>query len=170
MLMIKGNLEKLKNSEFYNKDCWDYPKEEIDMLKKEENFSDVVYLMSEDRIYETLCDMHDLGKLLKEVNGEILFITSKEQNKILENIIDLFMEENDKQALNKLYELTNDKLVKLLIDWNVEYEEFIGETGTYAGDMYEDVMNYVWDKYNLNEIEKTINRDNNLEEEEENEQ
>ena len=170
MLMIKGNLEKLKNSEFYNKDCWDYPKEEIDMLKKEENFSDVVYLMSEDRIYETLCDMHDLGKLLKEVNGEILLITSKEQNKILENIVDLFMEENDKQALNKLYELTNDKLVKLLIDWNVEYEEFIGEIGTYAGDMYEDVMNYVWDKYNLNEIEKTINRDNNLEEEEENEQ
>ena len=166
MLIIKGNLEKLKNSEFYNKDCWDYPKEEIDMLKKEKNFSDVVYLMSEDRIYETLCDMHDLGKLLKEVNGEILLITSKEQNKILENIVDLFMEENDKQALNKLYELTNDKLVKLLIDWNVEYEGFIGETGTYAGDMYEDVMNYVWDKYNLNEIEKTINRDNNLEEEE----
>lgn len=167
MLIIKGNLQKLKNSEFYNSDCWDYPKEEVEMLKEDENYSDVVYVMAEDRIYETLCDMHDFGKLMQEVNGEILHITSKEQNEILEDIVSLFMEENDKEALEKLYETTNDKLVKILLDWHKEYEEFIGEPGTYAGDMYEDIMSYVWDKYNLNEIAKTSNRENNMEEEEE---
>ncbi len=164
MLIIKGDLEKLKNSEFYDKDCWDYPKEEVDMLKEDENYSDVVYLMAEDRIYETLCDMHNFGKLMEEVKGEVLHITSKEQNEILVDVVDLFMKENDKKALEKLYDLTNDKLVKLLIDWHTEYEEFIGEPGTYAGDMYEDVMSYVWDKYNLNEIEKTIDKDNSLKE------
>lgn len=164
MIIIKGNLEKLKNSEFYDKDCWDYPKEEVDMLKEDENYSNGVYLMAENRVYETLCDIHDFGKLLEKVNGEILHITSKEQNEILVDVVDLFMEENDKKALEKLYELTNDKLVKLLIDWNAEYEEFIEEPGTYAGDMYEDVMSYIWDKYNLNEIEKTIDKDNSLKE------
>lgn len=166
MLIIKGDLEKLKRSEFYDKDCWDYPKEEIDMLKEDENYSDVVYLMAEDRIYETLCDIRNCEKLLEEVNGEILNITSKEQNEMLEDIVSLFMEENDRQALEKLYEITNDKLVKILIDWNTEYEEFIGEPYTYAGDMYEDIMSYIWDKYNLNEIEKIIDKDNIIENEE----
>lgn len=138
MIIIKGNLKKLKNSEFYDKDCWDYPKEEVDMLKEDENYSDVVYLMAEDRIYETLCDMHDLGVLIEKVNGEIVHINSKEQNEILVDIVSLFMNENDRQALEKLYEITNDKIVKILIDWNKEYEEFIGEPGTYVGDMYED--------------------------------
>lgn len=167
MIIIKGNLEKLKNSEFYDKDCWDYPKEEVDMLKEDENYSDVVYLMAEDRIYETLCDMHNLGVLIEKVNGEIVHINSKEQNEILVDIVNLFMKENDEQALNKLYELTNDELVKILIDWNKEYEEFIGEPGTYAGDMYADIMSYIWDKYKLNEIEEIMDKDNILENDEE---
>lgn len=164
MLIIKGDLEKLKNSEFYDKNCWDYPKEEVDMLKEDENYSDVVYLISEDRIYETLCDMHDFGKLLETVDGEIIHITSKEQNEVFLDIVNLFMEENDEKALNKLYELTNDELVKILIDWHSEYYEFIGEPGTYVGDMYEDIMSYVWDKYKLNEVEETIDKDNSLKE------
>lgn len=167
MIIIKGDLEKLKNSEFYDNDCWDYPKEEVDMLKEDENYSDVVYLMAEDRIYETLCDMHNLGVFIEKVNGEIVHINSIEQNEILVDIVTLFMNENDRQALEKLYEITNDKIVKILIDWNKEYEEFIGEPGTYASDMYEDVMNYIWDKYKLNEIEKTIDRSNEIEDEEE---
>lgn len=167
MIIIKGDLEKLKNSEFYDNDCWDYPKEEVDMLKEDENYSDVVYLMAEDRIYETLCDMHNLGVFIEKVNGEIVHINSIEQNEILVDIVNLFMNENDRQALEKLYEITNDKIVKILIDWNKEYEEFIGEPGTYAGDMYEDVMNYIWDKYKLNEIEKTIDKENILEDDEE---
>mgnify|MGYP004454167357 CR=1 FL=1 len=85
MLIIKGNLEKLKNSEFYSEECWDYPKEELEMLKEDENYSDVVYLISEDRIYETLCDMHDLGKFLEKVDGEIVHITSEEKDEILES-------------------------------------------------------------------------------------
>lgn len=167
MLIIKGDLEKLKNSEFYNEECWDYPKEEIEMLKEDENYSDIVYLMAEDRIYETLCDMHDLGKMIKEIDGEIIHISSKEESEILNDVVILFMEENDKKALEKLYGITNDKLVKILIEWNNDYQEFIGEPSTYAGDMYKDVMGYVWDKYNLNEIEKAIESNRLLEDDEE---
>lgn len=165
MLIIKGDLEKLKRSEFYNKECWDYPKEEVEMLKNDENYSDVVYLMTEDRVYETLCDMHDVGKLISTVNGEIINITSKEENEILEDVVKLFMEENDRQALEKLYEVTNDKLVNILLGWNKEYNEFIGETNTYAGSMYEDIMSYVWDKYKLHEIGKEIKNEIVLEDE-----
>lgn len=83
MLIIKGDLEKLKNSEFYDKDCWDYPKEEIDMLKEHENYSNGVYLTAEDRVYETLCDIQDFDKLLEKVNGEILYSSREELINIL---------------------------------------------------------------------------------------
>lgn len=170
MLIIKGNLEKLKKSKFYNNECWDYPKEEVSMLKNDENYSDVVYLMSEDRIYETLCDMHNLGKLLEEVNGEVIHLTSKEQKETLLEVVNLFMEKNDEEALKKLYEITNDELAKILIGWHQEYNEFIREPNTYAGSMYSDIMSYIWDKYKLNEFEETIVEENSPEEEEENEQ
>lgn len=83
MLIIKGDLEKLKNSEFYDKDCWDYPKEEVDMLKEDENYSNGVYLMAEDRVYETLCDIQDFDNLLEKVNGEILYSSREELINIL---------------------------------------------------------------------------------------
>ena len=80
------------------------------------------------------------------------------------------MEENDEEALKKLYEITNDELVKILIEWHQEYNEFIGEPNTYAGSMYSDIMSCIWDKYKLNELEETIVEENFPEEEEENEQ
>lgn len=67
---------------------------------------------------------------------------------------DLFMEENDTKALKELYKITNDKIVKILLDWKEEYELELQESQTYCSSMYEDIMEYVWDKYKLNEIDK----------------
>ena len=146
MIIIKGNFEKLKNSEFYNnKECWDYPKEELDMLEKEEIYSDVVYLMSNNRIYETTCDINDLGKLLTAVDGEILNIQSKEKEQAFADVVNLFMEKGDKPALKKLYEITNDNLVKQLIDLYSRKEN--------NTEKYEKLMELVWNKYNLINIE-----------------
>lgn len=76
-------------------------------------------------------------------------------------VVDLFMEENDTKALQELYKITNDKIVKILLDWKKEYEVELQEPDTYSSSMYSDVMSYVWDKYKLNEInkEETIDMD-----------
>ena len=68
----------------------------------------------------------------------------------MKEVVNLFMEENDLMALEKLYEITNDKLVKILIKWHSEYTEEIEECFTNEFDMYDDIMQYVWEKYELN--------------------
>ena len=40
----------------------------------------------------------------------------------LDEVVNLFMQENDKKALKKLYKITNDLIVKILLDWREEYE------------------------------------------------
>lgn len=72
----------------------------------------------------------------------------------LKKVVDLFMEENDTKALKELYKITNDKIVKILLDWKKEYEVELESSDTYCSSMYEDVMSYVWNKYKLNEIDK----------------
>ena len=44
---------------------------------------------------------------------------SKDEKK---EVIKLFMEEDDKKALKKMYKYTKDKLIKILLRWKVEYE------------------------------------------------
>jgi hypothetical protein len=68
----------------------------------------------------------------------------------MKEVVNLFMEENDLMALEKLYEITNDKLVKILIKWYSEYAEEIEECFTNEFDMYDDIMQYIWEKYELN--------------------
>ena len=77
----------------------------------------------------------------------------------LNKVVDLFMQENDKKALKELYEITNDKIVKILLDWKKEYEVELEEPYTYSSSMYADIMDYVWDKYKLSEIQKEENID-----------
>ena len=78
-------------------------------------------------------------------------------------VVDLFMQENDEKALKELYKLTNDKIVKILLDWNKEYEVELTDPYTYSSSMYDDIMSYVWDKYKLNEMEKEENIDKDIE-------
>lgn len=80
----------------------------------------------------------------------------QDNSKMIE-IVDIFMNENDKIGLEELYKVTEDKLVKILLNWKDEYEGFVDDYNTYVGSMYNDIMDYVWEKYKLNEIGKYIN-------------
>lgn len=69
----------------------------------------------------------------------------------------LFMEENDMEALKKLYDITGDYIVHLLINWREEYETLVDDYMNYVGSMYNDVMEYVWDKYQLSTVQEQEN-------------
>lgn len=73
-------------------------------------------------------------------------------NKNQKNIVlDLFMEKNDKEALNKLYSFTNDELVKIVIEWNKKYKcTKYDEDVDIIRKMYEDIIHYIFNKYSLN--------------------
>lgn len=66
----------------------------------------------------------------------------------MEEVSRLFMEENDIKALKKLYKLTQDKVVKILINWKENYEE-LEYTDTNEFMLYDDMINYIFEKYNL---------------------
>ncbi len=71
MIIIKGTLESLKKSKFYDKECWDYPKDEKTMLEKSEEYAENVYVQAEDgRIYETYCKIEQVKELMEELEGE----------------------------------------------------------------------------------------------------
>ena len=69
-----------------------------------------------------------------------------------ELVVKLFMDESDLRALNLLYKLTKDPLVKILINWYKDYEiiEDAGETNEYY--MYDDIIQYIFKKYKLEEV------------------
>lgn len=66
----------------------------------------------------------------------------------MEEVTRLFMEENDIKALKKLYELTQDKIIQILINWKENYEE-MEYTDTNEFMLYDDIINYIFEKYNL---------------------
>ena len=169
MLIIKGDVDKFKKSEFYDNDCWDYPRNEVEMLKEDENYSDIVYFLAEDRIYETNCDMHNLSKIMKEVDGEIYHITSKQEKELLEEVVSIFNEQNDNKALKMLYDFSKDKLIKIVIELNEEFKEEIEDYTSNLGKIYEDLIEYIYDKYDLNEVGKNIEENKTDEQEEEGE-
>jgi len=65
MIIIIVSEKELKNSNYYNKDCWDYPLEELDFLRENEKDNNIeVYALTEkNRIYETTCTINDIKKL-----------------------------------------------------------------------------------------------------------
>lgn len=77
----------------------------------------------------------------------------------LNKVVDLFMQENDEKALKELYKITNDGIVKILLDWKEEYEVELESADTYVSSMYADVISYIWSKYKLNEVSKEENID-----------
>lgn len=78
-------------------------------------------------------------------------------SKGLVEIVNLFMLESDEIALKKMYQLTNDKLVYILLEWKKEFDYSEAYTN-YMDKMYEDIMGYVWEKYKLNEIAEEIKK------------
>lgn len=74
MLILNGKYEKIKNSGFYDDNCWDYPCEEEKMLWKDKQYSNVIYVKAEnERIYETNCTINDLEDLIKKLDEEEQF-------------------------------------------------------------------------------------------------
>ncbi len=68
MIIITSTLQALKKSKFYDKECWDYPKEEKTMLEKSEEYAENVYVQAEDeRIYETYCKIEQVKELIEEL-------------------------------------------------------------------------------------------------------
>ena len=64
-------------------------------------------------------------------------------------VAQLFMEDNDEKALQLLYEITKDNLCNILINWKKEYNEYFQDSSTNEFYMYEDLISYLWDKYNI---------------------
>ena len=64
----------------------------------------------------------------------------------MEEVTRLFMEENDIKALKKLYELTQDKIIQILINWKEHYEE-MEYTPTNEFLLHDDIINYIFEKY-----------------------
>lgn len=88
-------------------------------------------------------------------NEEVKKIYMSDLNKVVE----LFMKENDKQALEELYKRTDDKLAKILLNWKNEYEMELKDPNTWTRYMYDDIIEYIWEKYKLYEINKEENID-----------
>lgn len=64
-------------------------------------------------------------------------------------IAELFMEEGDEKALAELYNTTKDEIVMIALKWRKDKGEWKSD---YADSMYEDIMSFIWDKYNLKNI------------------
>lgn len=68
----------------------------------------------------------------------------------MQEVCRLFTYDSDEKALELLYEITKDKLCKIALDWILEYGEII--TSSYETNewyMYDDIINYLWKKYNI---------------------
>lgn len=70
----------------------------------------------------------------------------------LKKVLELFMDENDLKALELLYKITNDELIKILINWYKEFEEIENAEETNEYFMYDDLIQYVFKKYKLEKM------------------
>lgn len=84
---------------------------------------------------------------LEEVTAK--FLVENKKNDMSE-VVNLFMNNSDLEALNLLYNITKDSLVKILIDWCNNYS--VQELYTDVNSMYTDMIDYIFSKYNLNNI------------------
>lgn len=70
----------------------------------------------------------------------------------LKKVLELFMSKKDLKALELLYKITNDELIKILINWYKEFEEIENEEETNEYFMYDDLIQYVFKKYKLEKM------------------
>lgn len=70
----------------------------------------------------------------------------------LKKVLELFMGKKDLKALELLYKITNDELIKILINWYKEFEEIENEEETNEYFMYDDLIQYVFKKYKLEKM------------------
>lgn len=66
----------------------------------------------------------------------------------MEKVCEIFMED-DKKGLEELYKKTNDKLCKIALGWLDTYGEDLDNKYSNAFEMYDDIINYLWERYNI---------------------
>lgn len=64
MIIVTISEKELKESKYYNEDCWDYPLDELDYLRENQDGNIEVFALTENnRIYETLCTIDQIKEL-----------------------------------------------------------------------------------------------------------
>lgn len=64
MIVVAISEKELKKSKYYNNECWDYPFEELDYLRENQDNNIEVYALTEkNRIYETTCTVDEIKNL-----------------------------------------------------------------------------------------------------------
>lgn len=64
-------------------------------------------------------------------------------------IMEHFMNNTDLQGLQELYNQTKDELVQILINWKEYYQDELEDVYTTGYSMYDDVLDYLFKKYDL---------------------
>lgn len=68
MFLVCFSKKKVKQLKFYNeKECWDYPIEELSYLLNDKENINKVYVIDENRIYETKCNIKDFNKIIEKM-------------------------------------------------------------------------------------------------------
>lgn len=62
-----------------------------------------------------------------------------------QKICDLFNEVGDKEALQRLHELTEDKIVDIALNWLDVYESKLAITYSHESAMYQDIIEYIYE-------------------------
>lgn len=73
----------------------------------------------------------------------------------MDNVVNVFMECGEKEGLEELYKITNNEIIRICIGWLEDRTEWNSD---YANSMYEDIMNFIWDKYNLKKYTKSVDK------------
>lgn len=64
-------------------------------------------------------------------------------------IMEHFMNNTDLQGLQELYNQTKDELVQILINWKEYYQDELEDVYATGYSMYDDVLDYLFKKYDL---------------------
>lgn len=67
----------------------------------------------------------------------------------MREIARIFMEEQDKKALEMLYNLTRDEIVEIALSWCDEYKEQLDNVYSNELSMYNEIIEYIWEKYEI---------------------
>ena len=67
----------------------------------------------------------------------------------MKEIARIFMEEQDKKALEMLYNLTRDDIVEIALNWCDEYKEQLDNVYSNEFSMYNEIIEYIWQKYEI---------------------
>jgi len=70
----------------------------------------------------------------------------------MKKVAKLFMEDSDRKALELLNTIVDDNIVNIALSWNINYEKELDELNTNEFEMYNDIIGYIFKKYELGKI------------------